>query len=206
MWLFNHVGKWNLIDNRATGRLYRGFSRSRFQHHPKHYIWYIKRHYIGSKPALYICSPLQWRHNGHDGVSNHRRLDCLLNRLFRRRSKKTSKLRVSILLSFASVRGIHRWPVNSLHKGPVTRKMFPFVDVLMSTPCKQVIAVPRDCCSLIPVLMVFKKNDSYITVSLHERQGTANHRHIACLFNGLSRLTLKKTSFHVFDITWPKKL
>ena len=28
--------------------------------------------------------------------------------------------------SLAFVRGIHRWPVNSPHKGPVTRKMFPF--------------------------------------------------------------------------------
>ena len=36
---------------------------------------------------------LQWRHNGHDGVSNHQPHDCLLNRLFRCRSKKTSKLR-----------------------------------------------------------------------------------------------------------------
>ena len=38
---------------------------------------------------------LQWRHNGHDSVSNHQLYDCLLNRLFRRRSKKTSKLRVT---------------------------------------------------------------------------------------------------------------
>ena len=28
---------------------------------------------------------LQWHHNGRDGVPNHRRLDCLLNRLFRHR-------------------------------------------------------------------------------------------------------------------------
>ena len=35
---------------------------------------------------------LQWRHNEHDGISNHRGLDCLLNHLFRCRSKKTSKL------------------------------------------------------------------------------------------------------------------
>ena len=28
--------------------------------------------------------------------------------------------------SLAFVWGIHRWPVNSLHKGPVTRKIFPF--------------------------------------------------------------------------------
>ena len=31
----------------------------------------------------------------------------------------------------AFVRGIHRGPVNSPHKGPVTRKMFPFDDVIM---------------------------------------------------------------------------
>ena len=35
--------------------------------------------------------------------------------------------------SLAFVRGIHRWPVNSPHKGPVTRKMFPFDDVIMNT-------------------------------------------------------------------------
>ena len=38
---------------------------------------------------------LQCHHNGHDGVSNHQPHDCLLNRLFRRRSKKTPKLRVT---------------------------------------------------------------------------------------------------------------
>ena len=38
---------------------------------------------------------LRWRHNGRDDVSNHQPHDCLLNRLFRRRSKKTSKLRVT---------------------------------------------------------------------------------------------------------------
>ena len=36
---------------------------------------------------------LQWRQNGGDGVSNHQRLDYILKSLFRRRSKKTSKLR-----------------------------------------------------------------------------------------------------------------
>ena len=38
---------------------------------------------------------LQWRHYGRDGVSNHQPHDCLLNHLFMRRSKKTSKLRVT---------------------------------------------------------------------------------------------------------------
>ena len=42
-----------------------------------------------------IRPPLQWCHNERDGVSNHQPHDCLLNRLFRRRSKKTTKLRVT---------------------------------------------------------------------------------------------------------------
>ena len=45
--------------------------------------------------AWYCSHPLQWRNNEHDGVSNHQRQDCLFNRSFRRRSKKSSKLRVT---------------------------------------------------------------------------------------------------------------
>ena len=72
---------------------------------------------------------LQWRHNEYDGVSNHQLHDCLLKRLFRRRSKKHQSS-----ASRAFVRGIHRWPVNSPHKRPVTRKMFPFDDVIIYGP------------------------------------------------------------------------
>ena len=39
--------------------------------------------------------PLQWRHNERDGVSNHQHLDCLLSRLLRCTSKKSSKLLVT---------------------------------------------------------------------------------------------------------------
>ena len=55
---------------------------------------------------------------------------CLksLNRLFRRRSKKTSKLYVTGICEGNS------WPVNSPHKGPVTRKMYPFDDVIRDLP------------------------------------------------------------------------
>ena len=69
---------------------------------------------------------LHWRHNDHESVSNHQPQDCLLNGLFRRRSKKTSKLRVTGLRV-----GNSPGPVNSPHKGPVTQKMFPFDDVIM---------------------------------------------------------------------------
>ena len=47
---------------------------------------------------------LRRRHNGHYSVSNHQARDCLLNRLFRRRSKKTSKLRVTGLCAGNSPR------------------------------------------------------------------------------------------------------
>ena len=59
-------------------------------------------------------------------VSNHQPHNCLLNRWFRRRSRKHQSS-----TSLAFVRGIHRGPVNSPHKWPVTRKMFPFDDVIM---------------------------------------------------------------------------
>ena len=68
-----------------------------------------------------VIDTLQWRHNERHGISRHWRLDCLLNRLFMRRAKKTSSP-----ASLAFVRGIHRWPVNFHDKRPVTRKMFPF--------------------------------------------------------------------------------
>ena len=74
----------------------------------------------------YVFMPLQWRNNDHDGVSNHQPHGCLLSRLFRRRSKKTSKLRVTGLCA-----GNSPGPVNSPYKKPVTRKMFPFDDVIM---------------------------------------------------------------------------
>ena len=40
---------------------------------------------------------LQWRHNEHDGVSNHQPDDCLLNLLFKVQIKKASKFRVTDL-------------------------------------------------------------------------------------------------------------
>ena len=79
-----------------------------------------------STAATKLTVTLQWHHNEHNGVSNHQPHHCLLNRLFRRRSKKTSKLHITGVCE-----GNSPWPVKSPHKGPVTRKMFPFDDVIM---------------------------------------------------------------------------
>ena len=47
-------------------------------------------------------------------------------------SKKTDQRKHQSSTTLAFVRGIQRRPVNSPHKWPVTRKMFPFDDVIMN--------------------------------------------------------------------------
>ena len=68
-----------------------------------------------------MLSTLQWRNNGYSGILNHQLHDWLFNCSFRRRSKKTSKPRVTGLCAG-----------NSQHKWPGTQKMFPFDDIIMS--------------------------------------------------------------------------
>ena len=46
--------------------------------------------------------------------------------------------------SLAFVRGIHQWPVNSPHKGQVTRKMFPFDDVIMTEYNVQILRLKQN--------------------------------------------------------------
>ena len=61
----------------------------------KIYFLYLLLHLSDHKEICDKPLSLQWRHNGHDGLSNHQPHHCLLHRLFRCRSKKTSKLRVT---------------------------------------------------------------------------------------------------------------
>ena len=66
---------------------------------------FISQRFITVLLELFLCYyreqaveravALQWRHNGRDSVLNHQPCECLLSRLIRRRSKKTSKLRVT---------------------------------------------------------------------------------------------------------------
>ena len=113
---------------------------------------------------------LQWRHNGRNGVSNHQPHDCLLNRLFRRRSKKPSKLRVTGLCA-----GNSPGPVNSPHKWPVTRKMSPFDDVIMvlswnwqpfivfNSHTSQGTSFVNDCGNYLPANRALHKVDKFGT-------------------------------------------
>ena len=81
-------------------------------------------------------------------------LHLLLNRLFGVDQRKHQSS-----ASLAFVWGIHRGPVNSPHKGPVTRKMFPLDDVIMESDDKTSLSYD-------------------ITVSLHERHDVSNQHQL----------------------------
>ena len=93
---------------------------------------FAKRHDIYTPEKCvneWIQNTLQWRHDELDSVSNHQPDDCLLNVY-----SDADQRKYQSSASLAFVRGIHRRPVNSPHKGPVTRKTFLFDDVIMSCP------------------------------------------------------------------------
>ena len=71
-----------------------------------------------------VSSTLEWRHNERHGVSNHQ--PHVYSGAYQRKHQSSASL--------AFMRGIHRWPVNSSHKGPVTRKFH-----LMTSSCKGMI-------------------------------------------------------------------
>ena len=82
-------------------------------------------HWLKKAIKVWLVS-LQWRHHGRDDVSNHQPHNCLLNCLFRRRSKKTSKLRVPGLCAGNS-------PVTGEFPAQMASnvEMFPFDNVIM---------------------------------------------------------------------------
>ena len=58
---------------------------------------YVFMGHIDNTSALMqvMACCIQWLHNERDGISNHWRFDCVLNCLFRCRSKRTSKLLIT---------------------------------------------------------------------------------------------------------------
>ena len=100
-----------------------------------------------------------------DDVSDHQSHDCFLNRLFRRRPEKTSKFRITGLrVGNSPVTG--EFP----HKRPVTRKMFPFDDVIMTF--RAICARSVRCC----VLLWFGTGQLCLSGLLHSHWG--NHTRV----------------------------
>ena len=92
--------------------------------------------------------------NEHYVVSNHRSFDCLYNSLCAPTSNSHQSPNCWLF-----VRGIHRWPVNSPHKGPVTQKRFPFDDAIVTS----IWTHPR---KYIPPEFAWKPKDKYVYVQI----------------------------------------
>ena len=58
-------------------------------------------------------------------------------------SSGADQMRYQSCASLAFLRGIHQWQYNSPHKVPVTRKIFPFDDIIMKSPLNQLMALYR---------------------------------------------------------------
>ena len=105
---------------------------------PKHYIYiciyiytdyhYLYLHlYLSLYGQLWPQHTLQWRHMGTI-ASQITSLTIVYSTVYSDADQR--KYQSSASLAF--VRGIHRRPVNSPHKWPVTRQMFPFDDVIVN--------------------------------------------------------------------------
>ena len=117
--------------------------------------------------------------------------------------------------SLAFVRGIHWWPVNSPHKGPVTRKMFPFDDVIMNKKCfvrgryegqGQVIPIDSVECNKrmiknIPLIIVHTLRKlslmmSFVAASFSTCIYDSSNEHIVGQFN--TEITRRSAGFELF--------
>ena len=64
------------------------------------------------------------------------------------------------------VRGIHRWPVNSPQKGQVTRKMFPFDDVIMRCQMTIMMLIANTLEEWFPVIV--SRSAAYTILTKHK--------------------------------------
>ena len=92
-------------------------------------FWYATKKPSKLSTIILLCHkavPLQWHRNEHDCISNHWHLD-VCSAVYSGADQRKDQSSVSL----AFVRGIHQWPVDSSHKGPLTQKMFPFDDIIV---------------------------------------------------------------------------
>ena len=82
--------------------------------------------YMRQKPNQSLVQTLQWSHNG-SMASQSTNLTIVNTTVYSGADQRKHQSSASL----AFVRGIHQSPVKSPHKRPVTRKMFPFDEVIM---------------------------------------------------------------------------
>ena len=89
--------------------------------------------------------------------------------------------------SLAFVQGIHRWPVNSPHKGPVARKMFPFDDVIMADE----VPLNNSC-----IIMIMNIHNSSMHCDVTIPIQTARHHNAAACNHNRNSLATARVSLN----------
>ena len=174
---FNHVSK------RAPG-MYCKDSLSK----EEHYFTNYRRSEVHRGSGLHRGSEvhdcawtLQWHHNGCDGVSNHQPHDCLLSRLFRRRSKKTSKLRVTGICAGNSP-VTSEFPAQRASDAEYASIWWRHHEILMQF-CKLI----RYCLEHLSARSVRVSRHMHIIITMmsHGRSGVSNHGQLDYLSNSM---------------------
>ena len=122
LWRLYNCPRTSEVTLQDTGKLIKGILRETDNTMT---TWQCWLYWMSSVQKIHHS---EWRHNERDGASNYRRLNCLLNGLYTRRSKKTQSS-----MPLALVRGIFRWTVVYRHKWPVTRQRFSLYDLSNKT-------------------------------------------------------------------------
>ena len=132
----------NLPQVRVRRKALRYRLQGKMQHYfnstvPSHYLnqGYIERNRCKkTNPPIKIDKPtsLGSRQSFNGGVDHWHYSDVIMGVMaYSTVYSGADQRKHQSSVSLAFVRGIHRWPVNSSRKRPVTRKMFPFDDVIM---------------------------------------------------------------------------
>ena len=105
------------------------------------YIIHVTSHYTKKDVVFTWCNLNSGSATLHDGICLLHYSDVIMGAMasqitlvsivYSTVCSDTDQGKHQIFAALAFVRGIHRWPANSPHKGPVTRKIFPFDDVIM---------------------------------------------------------------------------
>ena len=146
-----HWPWWNPVVNDVSTCIPATFSQIMNKNHEL-FIDYAQQYLIVSKTYLLVClilSIYQYNFHGNSGVQRIRILkkiahhcsDVMMDAMGSQIRSLTivystvysgaDQRKYQSSASLAFVWGIHRWPVNSPHKWPVTRTMFPFDDVII---------------------------------------------------------------------------
>ena len=101
--------------------------------------------------------------------------------------------------SLAFVRGIHRSPVNSPHKWPVTRKMFPFDDVIMNCMKRLLTGILLHRKIITCGIIIITYKSALVTILLTWRRIIENH-----LFLTITTLCFSDENWTDYHIIWSR--